>query len=46
VTIGRLGLEVVFAADEPVHTENSYKYSLPEMEAVARAAGLHSERCW
>ena len=46
VAIGRLGLEVAFAAGETVHTENSYKYSLPEMEAVARAAGLHTERCW
>ncbi len=46
VTIGRLGLEVAFAAGEMVHTENSYKYSLAEMEAVARAAGLHTERCW
>jgi L-histidine N-alpha-methyltransferase len=46
VTIGRLGLEVAFAAGEQIHTENSYKYSLPEMEAVAAAAGLHIERCW
>ncbi len=46
VTIGRLGLEVVFAAGETIHTENSYKYSLTEMDEVCRAAGLHAERCW
>jgi L-histidine N-alpha-methyltransferase len=46
VSIGQLGLEVTFAAGEQVHTENSYKYSLPEMEAVAGAAGLCTERCW
>jgi dimethylhistidine N-methyltransferase len=46
VTIGRLGLEVAFAAGETIHTENSYKYSLTEMDEVSRAAGLHRERCW
>jgi uncharacterized SAM-dependent methyltransferase len=46
VTIGRLGLTVHFAAGEPVHTENSYKYSLAEINAVATAAGLKDERFW
>ena len=46
VTIGRLGLEVGFAAGETIHTENSYKYALAEMDEVSRAAGLHAERCW
>jgi dimethylhistidine N-methyltransferase len=46
VTIGRLGLEVAFAAGETIHTENSYKYSLTEMDEVCRSAGLHAERCW
>jgi dimethylhistidine N-methyltransferase len=46
VTIGRLGLEVAFAAGEAIHTENSYKYSQTEMDDVSRAAGLHAERCW
>ena len=46
VTIGRLGLEIAFAAGEAIHTENSYKYSLPEMEAVVWAAGLQTERRW
>jgi dimethylhistidine N-methyltransferase len=46
VTIGSLGLEVAFAAGETIHTENSYKYSLTEIDEVSRAAGLHAERCW
>jgi uncharacterized SAM-dependent methyltransferase len=46
VTIGRIGLTVRFAGGEPVHTENSYKYSLAEVEAVATAAGLHGQCFW
>jgi dimethylhistidine N-methyltransferase len=46
VIIGRLGLQVAFAAGETIHTENSYKYSLTEIVEVARAAGLHAERSW
>jgi dimethylhistidine N-methyltransferase len=46
VTIGRLGLTVAFAAGEAVHTENSYKYSSAEIEALAAAAGLGVERQW
>jgi dimethylhistidine N-methyltransferase len=46
VTIGRIRLTVTFAAGENIHTENSYKYSLAEMNAVTTAAGLRSERFW
>jgi dimethylhistidine N-methyltransferase len=46
VTIGRIGLSVRFVAGETIHTENSYKYSLAEMEGVAISAGLRSERYW
>jgi len=46
VTIGRIGLTVRFAAGETIHTENSYKYSLAEIQAVATAAGLQDERSW
>jgi len=46
VTIGRIGLEVAFAAGEVIHTENSYKYSLAEIDEVARAAGLCAKRSW
>jgi dimethylhistidine N-methyltransferase len=46
VTIGRIGLTVRFAAGETIHTENSYKYSLGEMNAVATAAGLQTQHVW
>src|SRR5262249_49090181 len=46
VTIGRLGLTVRFAAGETIHTENSYKYSLAEINAVAAAAGLQDQCAW
>ena len=46
VTIGRIGLTVRFAADETIHTENSYKYTLAEINAVATAAGLQSQCFW
>jgi L-histidine Nalpha-methyltransferase len=44
VRIGGLGLEVAFAAGEAVHTEDSYKYSLEELAAVADAAGLRLDQ--
>jgi dimethylhistidine N-methyltransferase len=46
VTLGRMGLTVTFAAGEAIHTENSYKYSLAEMDALATTAGLQRQRCW
>jgi uncharacterized SAM-dependent methyltransferase len=46
VTIGRIGLTVRFTAGETIHTENSYKYSLAEVNAVATAAGLQDHRFW
>ena len=46
VRIGRLGLEVTFAAGETIHTENSYKYSPEELSVVADAAGLIGEECY
>lgn len=46
VTVGRMGLTVRFEAGETIHTENSYKYSLAEIDAVATAAGLQRQRFW
>lgn len=46
VPIERLGLTVPFAPGEAIHTENSYKYSLAEIGALAAAAGLGVERQW
>src|SRR5262245_13637761 len=45
-TIEQIGLTVRFAAGETIHTENSYKYSLAEMKALATAAGLHDQCAW
>jgi L-histidine N-alpha-methyltransferase len=46
VRIDRLELDVPFAAGEAIHTENSYKYSLAEIDALAQSAGLRVERQW
>jgi L-histidine Nalpha-methyltransferase len=46
VTIGRIGLTVKFTAGETIHTENSYKYNLAEINAVATAAGLQPQCFW
>jgi dimethylhistidine N-methyltransferase len=46
VFIDRLGLEVQFASGEAIHTENSYKYSFAEIDALASAAGLSAECQW
>jgi dimethylhistidine N-methyltransferase len=46
VKIDHLGLEVSFAEDEAIHTENSYKYSPEEIESLATAANLDMERAW
>ncbi len=46
VTLGRIGLTVRFAAGETIHTENSYKYTLAEINAVATAAGLQDQCFW
>lgn len=46
VAIDRLGLAVDFAAGEAVHTEDSYKYALEEIDALAQTAGLTMEQRW
>ncbi len=46
VRIDALGMEVELAEGETIHTENSYKYSLDEIAALARDAGLRVERRW
>lgn len=35
-----------FESGESIHTENSYKYTLEEFHAMARAAGLHPRQVW
>lgn len=44
VTLG--GRVFSFRAGETIHTENSYKYSIAEFQALARAAGFQPEACW
>lgn len=46
VRIEALELDVAFARGERIHTEDSYKYSDAEVEALARAAGLRVERAF
>ena len=46
VAIDQLDREVRFSAGEAVHTENSYKYSRAEIDALAQAAGLVTQKRW
>jgi len=44
VTIG--GGVFRFRADETIHTENSYKYSIAEFQELGSSAGLTPVECW
>jgi len=46
VVIEGLELTVSFGAGEAVHTENSYKYSMEEIDALADASGLAIAAQW
>jgi L-histidine N-alpha-methyltransferase len=46
VPIERLGITVSLQAGEAIHTENCYKYSQKEIEALAATAGLCCEKVW
>lgn len=46
VRIDELELAVSFAEGESIHTENSYKYSLDEIETLAAAAGFIVDGQW
>ena len=46
VTIEGAGLTVAFRKGEPIHTEDSYKYSPEEIAGLADQAGLRIERTW
>ena len=41
-----LGREFRFARGERIHTENSHKYSVPEFQALASAAGWTAVKAW
>jgi dimethylhistidine N-methyltransferase len=44
--VGALDLDVSFAAGERLHTENSYKYSLAELSALAAETGFSLAHTW
>jgi uncharacterized SAM-dependent methyltransferase len=46
VFISDLDLEVSFTAHETIHTENSFKYSLNEIDTLAEETGLYVEQQW
>src|SRR5207253_7247070 len=46
VRIEELGREIPFSIGEAIHTENSYKYSLAEIDLLAQSAGLRVEQRW
>ena len=46
VRIDALGLKVHFDDGERIHTENSYKYSLDELSALAADTGFSRARTW
>jgi len=46
VFISELGLEVSFTANETIHTENSCKYSLDDIDTLAEESGLYVEKQW
>jgi len=39
-------LEVSFTANETIHTENSFKYSLDGIDMLAEETGLYVEQQW
>jgi len=40
------GRPIFFRKSETLHTESSYKYSVPGFQALALGAGFHAEECW
>jgi dimethylhistidine N-methyltransferase len=45
-TVGVLGRRFSFGAGERIHTENSYKYTVGEFQALARSARWQPGRVW
>ena len=46
IRVGALDLEISFDAGERLHTENSYKYSLAELSALAAETGFSRAHTW
>jgi len=45
-TVSITGERFTFAAGETIHTENSYKYAVPEFQALAAEAGWNGHHVW
>jgi dimethylhistidine N-methyltransferase len=46
VNIGQLEMEVQFAEGEQIHTENSYKYGIADIDGLADETGFTRARTW
>ncbi|HEX9543588.1 MAG TPA: L-histidine N(alpha)-methyltransferase, partial [Pyrinomonadaceae bacterium] len=46
VAISKLDMQVQFAAGEQIHTENSYKYDLVDIDKLAEATGFTRAQTW
>ena len=46
VDIADIDLKVDFARGETIHTENSYKYDMAQLAALAHECGFRSDRSW
>ena len=40
------GHSCAFAEDENIHTENSHKYTVEELQRIAERAGFTAQRAW
>lgn len=46
VDIPGAGITIPLEKDELIHTENSYKYTVPQIRSMAAESGFHIERLW
>ena len=46
VSLGALGVELGFRKGETIHTENSYKFTMSMVHAIAENGGLAVEQTW
>lgn len=46
ITIGSLDLQIEFQPGETIHTENSYKYDMPQLAAMAKETGFQPIKTW
>ncbi len=46
VSVSALDMEIEFRKGETIHTENSYKFTMPMLSAIAENGGLAIEQTW